>query len=78
MFTCKDSIHSLLEYVDGELSETQAAALREHLRACPPCVDFLQSYKATPKLARRALVDEMPRELAGKLKAFLRTKLSSK
>ncbi len=78
MFTCKDSIHSLLEYVDGELSEAQAAELREHLRACPPCVDFLQSYKATPKLARRALVDEMPRELAGKLKAFLRTKLSSK
>lgn len=78
MFTCKDSIHSLLEYVDGELSEAQASELREHLRACPPCVDFLQSYKATPKLARRAMVDEMPRELAGKLKAFLRTKLNAK
>jgi hypothetical protein len=41
-------------------------------------VDFLQSYKATPQLARRAMVDEMPRELAGKLKAFLRSKLPSK
>jgi anti-sigma factor RsiW len=78
MFTCKDSIHSLLEFVDGELSEGQAVELQEHLRGCMPCVDFLQTYRATPKLARRALVDEMPHELAGKLKAFLRSKLPPK
>jgi anti-sigma factor RsiW len=78
MFTCKESIHSLLEYVDGELSDAQALELQEHLRACPPCVDFMQTYRATPKLARRALLDEMPTELAGKLKAFLRSKLQPK
>jgi anti-sigma factor RsiW len=78
MFTCKNSIHALLEYVDGELSEAEAMQLREHLQGCTPCVDFLQTYRATPKLARRALVDEMPGELANKLKAFLRSKLPTK
>jgi anti-sigma factor RsiW len=78
MFTCKDSIHKLLEYVDGELSEAQSSELAEHLRACPPCVDFMKTYRATPQLARRALVDEMPGELAGKLKAFIRSKLPPK
>ena len=78
MFTCKDSIHSLLEYVDGQLSEAQSREVQEHLRGCMPCVDFLKTYKATPQLARRALVDEMPQELAGKLKAFLRSKLPQK
>jgi anti-sigma factor RsiW len=78
MFNCKESIHSLLEYVEGELSESQALELQEHLRACPPCVDFMRTYRATPQLARRALVNEMPSELASKLKAFLRTKLSPK
>jgi anti-sigma factor (TIGR02949 family) len=78
MFTCKNSIHALLEYVDGELSESDAAQLREHLHGCTPCVDFLQTYKATPKLARRALVDQMPSEMASKLKAFLRSKLPTK
>jgi anti-sigma factor RsiW len=78
MFTCKESIHSLLEFVDGELSEVQAGELEEHLRACPPCVDFMKTYRATPQLARRALLDQMPTELAGKLKAFLRSKLPAK
>ena len=78
MFTCKDSIHSLLEYVDGALTDAQALELQEHLRACTPCVDFMRTYRATPQLARRALVEEMPRELAGKLKAFLRSKLPEK
>jgi len=78
MFTCKESIHSLLEYVEGELSDAQALELQEHLRACPPCVDFMKTYRATPQLARRALVEEMPQELAVKLKAFLRSKLPPK
>ena len=78
MFTCKDSIHKLLEYVDGELSDAQAVELSEHLRACPPCVDFMKTYRATPQLARRALVNEMPSELVSKLKAFLRTKIPPK
>jgi anti-sigma factor RsiW len=78
MFTCKDSIHQLLEYVDGELSEAQSLELAEHLRACPPCVDFMKTYRATPQLARRALVDQMPSELTGKLKAFIRSKLPQK
>ncbi|HXX32165.1 MAG TPA: zf-HC2 domain-containing protein [Myxococcaceae bacterium] len=78
MFTCKDSIHSLLEYVDGELSEEDVQKLREHLHGCTPCVDFLNTYRATPKLARRALVDQMPDEMADKLKAFLRSKCQAK
>ena len=78
MFNCKESIHSLLEYVEGELSEAQALELQEHLRSCPPCVDFMKTYRATPQLARRALVEQMPQELTGKLKAFLRSKLPPK
>jgi anti-sigma factor RsiW len=78
MFNCKESIHSLLEYVEGELSESQALELQEHLQACPPCVDFMKTYRATPQLARRALVNEMPSELVSKLKAFLRTKIPPK
>jgi anti-sigma factor RsiW len=78
MFTCKNSIHHLLEYVDGELSEDELLQLHEHLHECTPCVDFLKTYRATPTLARRALVDEMPQELAGKLKEFLRSKMPPK
>ncbi len=74
MFTCKNSIERLLEFLDGELSEEESQHLEAHLVECPPCVDFVRTYQATPKLCRRALGKEMPRALATKLTEFLRAK----
>lgn len=40
--------------VDGELSETDAARLRRHLRTCPSCVSWLADVDATTALLRSA------------------------
>jgi anti-sigma factor (TIGR02949 family) len=74
MFTCKESIDLLLNFLDGEMPEEEAKHLEEHLAACPPCVDFLRTYRATPVLCRRALQKQMPRELSDRLTDFLRQK----
>ena len=74
MFTCKESIDLLLDYLDGTMSDEQARHLEEHLAACPPCIDFLRTYRATPSLCRRALQKQMPEELSQRLKEFLRQK----
>jgi len=74
MFTCKESIDLLLDYLDGTMSDEQARHLEEHLAACPPCIDFLKTYRATPSLCRRALQKQMPEELSQRLKEFLRQK----
>jgi len=74
MFTCKESIDLLLDYLDGTMSEEQARHLEEHLAACPPCIDFLRTYRATPSICRRALHREMPEELSQRLKDYLRQK----
>ncbi len=76
MYTCKDSIDLLLEYLDGELSEERRAKLERHLGGCTPCEEFLESYRATPALCRRALVARMPNEVADRLRDFLRAELS--
>jgi anti-sigma factor (TIGR02949 family) len=75
MFTCKKSVHLLREFLDGELAPEEEDHLREHLEACPPCVDFLRTYQATPGLCRRVLEARMPEELATKLSDFLRQKI---
>ncbi|MGQ0508415.1 MAG: anti-sigma factor family protein [Myxococcaceae bacterium] len=75
MFNCRDSIHLLLEFLDGDMPEEEARHLQEHLRQCPPCVDFLKTYRATPGLCRRALQNSMPAQLSEKLTEFLRTKM---
>jgi anti-sigma factor (TIGR02949 family) len=74
MFTCKDSVDLLLEYLEGEMPEEQAKRLEEHLGDCPPCVDFLRTYRATPTLCKRALRQQMPEELSQRLTDFLRQK----
>jgi anti-sigma factor (TIGR02949 family) len=74
MFNCKDSIALLQDFLDGEMGPEERAHLQEHLRGCPPCVDFLKTYAATPKLCRFALDKKMPEEMAGRLVSFLRAK----
>jgi anti-sigma factor (TIGR02949 family) len=77
MYTCKDSINLLLDFLDGELSPEDAQHLKEHLHGCAPCVDFLRTYRATPGLCKRAMAQTMPQELSSKLTEFLRSKIKS-
>lgn len=77
MFTCKESVDLLMDYLDGTLAAADEAHLKEHFEACPPCVDFLRTYRATPSLCKRALLAKgMPKEVSEKLSAFLRAKLN--
>jgi anti-sigma factor RsiW len=78
MFNCKDSIASLLPFLDGEMSPEEEEHLRAHLNGCTPCVEFVKTYRATSGLCRKALVKSMPPEVAGRLRDFLRGKLSTK
>jgi anti-sigma factor RsiW len=75
MYTCKDSINLLLDFLDGELTPEDAQHLKEHLQGCAPCVDFLRTYRATPGLCKKALAQRMPQEMSTKLTEFLRSKI---
>jgi anti-sigma factor (TIGR02949 family) len=77
MYTCKDSISLLQEFLDGELTPEDTQHLREHLQGCAPCVDFLRTYRATPGLCKRAMAQKMPQEMSSKLTEFLRSKIKS-
>jgi anti-sigma factor RsiW len=77
MYNCKDSINLLLELLDGELPADEAQHLKEHLRGCSPCVDFLRTYRATPGLCKKALAAKMPQEVSEKLTEYLRSKIKS-
>lgn len=75
MKTCKDSIHALLEYLDGDMSADEARELEAHLNGCSPCVEFVRTYRETTGLCKRALAAKMPSEVADRLKGFLQSKL---
>jgi anti-sigma factor RsiW len=56
--TCRELIEFLHRYLDGELAPEVRARFEEHLRECPPCGDYLASYRATMTLAADAFADD--------------------
>lgn len=77
MMYCKDCVDVLDDYVDGALSPDEKDALEEHLSYCPPCVAFVRTYRATSRVARSHLVQDMPSEMSCRLHSFLRTQVES-
>ena len=50
--TCEELVDMLLDYVGGELSPEQVAAIKAHLCDCPPCVHSVESYQVTIRISR--------------------------
>ena len=41
MISCHDALERLFEFLDGELGESEAAKVQEHLRICEMCYPHL-------------------------------------
>jgi anti-sigma factor RsiW len=52
MLTCREFAEFLMAYLDGELPEEQRSAFEEHVGICPPCVNYVETYKETVRLGR--------------------------
>jgi anti-sigma factor RsiW len=68
--TCRELIDFLQAYLDGELPPPARREFDEHLDACPPCRDYLHSYRDTVALTADAFCgpddgvpEEVPEEL---------------
>jgi len=66
LLTCKQLIDFLDGYVEEELSADERAEFDRHLALCPPCIAYLESYRATVRLGRSALApseEEAPNDV---------------
>ena len=52
MMTCRELADFLMTYLDGELPLRQKAVFEIHLRMCPGCKHYLESYKETIALGK--------------------------
>ncbi len=75
--TCEEVNRFLAAYLDGALDARTQTAFEAHLQACSDCQAYLDQYRKTVELARRAAkVPEPPPELIEHTLAFLRARLS--
>jgi anti-sigma factor RsiW len=72
MITCRQLVELLIDYVSGELQADHRALVDKHLRACPPCVTYLETYKLTIQLTRQLPFAPVPSGLRERLIACLK------
>jgi anti-sigma factor RsiW len=73
--TCQRLIlECLLDYESGAMAEDERRQLERHLEACPPCGQFLTSYRATGKTLQMLKPCDVPPALASAVVAFVRSR----
>ena len=58
--TCKEITGLILGYLNDTLSPSVRRDFKRHLRICPDCVNFLNSYKKTASVTRSISPEEIP------------------
>ena len=68
--TCREFVDFLMTYIDGELDEEPRRVFERHMRLCPPCGVYLDTYRDTISLGKFACRDEdaaIPEEVPDEL-----------
>jgi anti-sigma factor RsiW len=73
--TCQRVTALIRDYLAGELAPEIAAALEEHLHACPDCTAFINTYKRTTQALRSVRYENIPAEMQSRVRQFLRAKI---
>ena len=60
MITCRQLIDFIGSYRDNELTPDERVEFERHLRVCPSCVAYLETYEKTILLTRAAADEPVP------------------
>lgn len=72
--SCRETVDLLLDYLENRLPPVDHEALDAHFSGCPPCLEFVKSYKETPRVLREATSAAIPDDVARRLEQFLRSR----
>ena len=73
--TCRELIlDCLLDFEEGAMPEEERRELQLHFDMCPPCLNFLSTYRATGKTLKMLKPTEIPPALAQTVMSFVRAR----
>ena len=70
--TCKQITDLVYGYLNDKLTPTIKSAFQRHLRVCPDCVNFLNTYKKTVGITRSLRAEDLPMKVRKIILDFLR------
>jgi hypothetical protein len=69
--TCRELAELLIDFLNGDLTQEHFDEVQHHLRCCPPCVTFIETYRITIKICRQLPSKPLPTELEKRLRQAL-------
>jgi Putative zinc-finger len=73
--TCKQMTDLVFDYLHDKLSANVRRDFLQHLRICPDCVSFLNTYKKTASEIRSIRPEEIPLKIRNNILKFLRGRM---
>jgi len=71
--TCRELIlDCLLDFEDGTMPEGDRVELQRHFEMCPPCLNFLTTYRATGRTLKMLKPREIPPALVETVIVFVK------
>ena len=70
--SCQEVVDYCLDFLSGSLPTTERQLFSAHLRNCPECMKFFETYRKTPEISREALTLRMPDRVRVAVRDFLR------
>jgi mycothiol system anti-sigma-R factor len=68
---CKDALHQLYDFLDGELTEDKRAAIKHHLDTCQPCAEPYDFEAELRLIIRKKCAETVPDSLISKIRDAL-------
>lgn len=71
MSNCNEATENLYSYLDQELDDATAAAVRDHLEACGGCCDGFDFERRLKQIVHDHLSEEMPSGLVDRVRDLI-------
>ena len=71
MITCRELAELLFDFASGQLPPEHRGQVEQHLRLCPSCVAYVESYRLTIRMTRRLGRPPLPHRLTQRLRELL-------
>jgi anti-sigma factor RsiW len=75
MLACRQVVELVTGYLEGDLPDAVRADVERHLRACPPCVTYLEQMRLTARALRDVSVGAISSDVRAELVSAFRTML---
>ena len=64
---CEDALHTLYDYLDGELTDERRATIRRHLDQCQPCLHAYDFESELKIVVARSCREQVPDALKARI-----------